>query len=482
MIQQLSYRGYSTAIAIPLQGAQFVEKFSKNYHNFQLFKYNIREKFKASDVQGKGFIIGFWNTIDDVIEQCYDFLIDAFLQQQLQAYKPEILVSDVCFFRCTHMLAVRLNISIIINSSVPPMQPYLSFYGYTPHYTSMTTTYGFGLSALTDKYSMTQRGYNLLGYMFHVLIETILDMYHNELWNELMVFQGVDSAQQSAQKRVLLILQTGHFTVNEPMPLSPHVKFIGSTMSKTAGQIQNSNLLAFLKKNQDAGVLYCSFGTNLRTHPQLTKLLITVFSNLPFGVLWSTSNLGLARQSNLSLPTNLLIQSWVPQNDILGSPYVKGFLMQGGWPSIMEASYHGVPLVIIPQIIDQYHNAYIIERAGLGIRIQNQSSVEEITMAINEIMTNQKYVRRAQIASILMQRESRNYASLAADYVEDVIQSNFSRHLLSQVNDMQWYQFYNVDVYVCIFVFMAVGIYLSISLIIKTVGLFIVDKGWQQKF
>lgn len=61
--------------------------------------------------------------------------------------------------------------------------------------------------------------------------------------------------------------------------------------------------------------------------------------------------------ASLNLGTNIKTLPWAPQNDILGHPAVKAFVMQAGINSLYEAAYHAMPVVSIPLVTDQVDNA-----------------------------------------------------------------------------------------------------------------------------
>lgn len=63
------------------------------------------------------------------------------------------------------------------------------------------------------------------------------------------------------------------------------------------------------------GVIYFSLGTNVKSKdlsPNLVKNIINVFSELPYKVLWKYEN-----DSSLPIPTNIKMEKWLPQQDIL---------------------------------------------------------------------------------------------------------------------------------------------------------------------
>lgn len=52
-------------------------------------------------------------------------------------------------------------------------------------------------------------------------------------------------------------------------------------------------------------------------------------------------------------PANLRVATWLPQNDVLAHPALRAFVTQGGFLSMAEAAYHGVPIIGIPLLAGQ---------------------------------------------------------------------------------------------------------------------------------
>lgn len=67
--------------------------------------------------------------------------------------------------------------------------------------------------------------------------------------------------------------------------------------------------------NSPEGVVYLSFGTNVRTNSindQKRNIILETFAKLPYKVLMKSD------QVVSSLPKNVMMMKWVPQQDVLG--------------------------------------------------------------------------------------------------------------------------------------------------------------------
>ncbi|KAJ7953880.1 Glycosyltransferase [Quillaja saponaria] len=92
----------------------------------------------------------------------------------------------------------------------------------------------------------------------------------------------------------------------------------------------------------------------------------------------------------------LVVKTFVDQAAILGHKAVGGFVSHCGWNSVMEAAYHGVPILAWPLHGDQMINAEVVETIGLGMWVRSWGWVGEtvvkgaqIEEAIKEMMGNE---------------------------------------------------------------------------------------------
>ncbi len=141
------------------------------------------------------------------------------------------------------------------------------------------------------------------------------------------------------------------------------------------------------------------FGRSKQTEPSWQVVLATGTSQL--------STFG-------ELPKNFLVRSHVPQLDVLQHSRV--FVTHGGMNSIMEGLSYGVPLVVIPQMLEQRITAKRVEELGLGIILEsNAVTVHLLQEAVMHVSSDREiHARVRQMEQTLRQMRG---AQSAADAV-----------------------------------------------------------------
>ncbi|MFL5700975.1 MAG: nucleotide disphospho-sugar-binding domain-containing protein [Ktedonobacteraceae bacterium] len=94
-------------------------------------------------------------------------------------------------------------------------------------------------------------------------------------------------------------------------------------------------------------------------------------------------------------PENFLVRPRVPQLGVLQHSSV--FLTHGGMNSVMEGLYYGVPLVVIPQMLEQRITAKRVEELGLGIALDsNAVTVDRLQEAVRRVASEPQFRTRVQ--------------------------------------------------------------------------------------
>ena len=117
-------------------------------------------------------------------------------------------------------------------------------------------------------------------------------------------------------------------------------------------------------RNQDAPLLYVSFGSLGCGDVELLKRLIAAIGRLPYRAL---VNVGAYKEQYNDVPGNVIIESWFPQPSVI--PQVDAVIHHGGNNSFTECLLFGKPAIIMPYVWDGHDNATRVQETGHGFRM-----------------------------------------------------------------------------------------------------------------
>lgn len=252
---------------------------------------------------------------------------------------------------------------------------------------------------------------------------------------------------------VSLVLLNSHESVSFPSSSVPCMKLIGGFHVKPPKKLP-TDLQEFLD-NSTQGVVYFSMGSNVNSKDMpknLKSSILKAFSNLKENVLWKYED-----QTLTDLPKNVKIGKWFPQQDILAHPNVKLFITHSGYASTIETVYHGVPIIAIPIFGDQAMNAVHAETKGFGIYLPWHKITEQsFITTIREVIDNPKFKEVAMQKSVLMRDRETAPLESAIYWIEYILRHDGAHHLRVSSLELSWYQYYMLDIYAPLAVFIYV--------------------------
>ncbi|XP_057964208.1 UDP-glycosyltransferase 708G1-like [Malania oleifera] len=172
---------------------------------------------------------------------------------------------------------------------------------------------------------------------------------------------------------------------------------------------QSGNSLAWLNRQPSGSVVYVSFGSRTAMSRGQIRELGEGLVKSGCRFVWVVKDKKVDREDEAQLnevvghelmekakENGLVVKNWVRQEDILGHAAVGGFFSHCGWNSVIEAAWHGVPMLAWPQHGDQKMNASVVESTGLGMWLKSWDwggglgvvQGEEIGEAVREMMGN----------------------------------------------------------------------------------------------
>ncbi|XP_066154836.1 UDP-glucosyltransferase 2-like [Euwallacea fornicatus] len=222
-----------------------------------------------------------------------------------------------------------------------------------------------------------------------------------------------------------------------------------------------------LIEGAENGVVYFSLGSNVKSiniPEEIRSLLMQVFAELPYKVLWKFEAEELPGK-----PDNVIIKKWLPQQDILGHPNVKAFISQCGLQSTEEAIDRETPMVGIPFIADQEMNSLRLADWGVLRHIDYlNTSKDELVKAIKDVAENPNYRENMKKLRRLLQDEPMSGIEKAVWWAEYVIRHKGTRHLRSPTVDIDWHKYLLLDLIGILIVVLI--LVLQVSLLMGKVG------------
>lgn len=221
------------------------------------------------------------------------------------------------------------------------------------------------------------------------------------------------------------------------------------------------NIKTFLDSSHPSGgAIYINFGTFLRSSampPETLQVFLEVFRRLPqYNFLWKWET-----DNTPELPPNVLLQKWLPQNDVLAHPNIKLFLTHGGIFGAQESVYWGRPMLFVPFYGDQHGNALKFQQAGIGLTIKIANvTVEELQGKIEQIVKSDSFQHNANRLSNLFRDNPTDPLQESVFWIEYVIRHRGAKHLKSAAVRMPWYKYLLLDLAAAT----AVALYVSIWL------------------
>ncbi|XP_033182687.1 UDP-glucuronosyltransferase 2C1-like [Anabas testudineus] len=301
-------------------------------------------------------------------------------------------------------------------------------------------------SEVHDKMDFLERTQNMLHYIHTVFVQHFLI---NPAYSSL--FQrhfppGTDllSLQQAAD---IWLVRTD-FVFELPRPTMPNMVYMGGFQCKKARPL-SAELEAFMQSSGDHGVVIMSLGTLVSAlPPEVTEAIAAAFAELPQKVVWR-----FVGEKPSSLGNNTLLVDWLPQNDLLGHKKTRAFVAHGGTNGIYEAIYHGVPVLGLPLLFDQFDNLLRLKVRGAARVVEaNSLTKEEFLEALKDILETPSYRKNMQHLSELHHDQPLSPMDTAIFWIEYVIRNRGASHLQSAGFSLPWYSYFCLDVAVFIMV------------------------------
>lgn len=229
-------------------------------------------------------------------------------------------------------------------------------------------------------------------------------------------------------KLMQIALVNTHPAIEFPESLPPNVIEVGGLQIKEPAPLEDE-IDKFLLKGKKGSVLM-SLGSNFRSdtleETQINAIIETFRQLKDYNFIWKFETLKILKD----LPPNVMIRTWLSQNDILGHSNVKAFISHSGMLSTLESTWHSVPIVGIPLFIDQRRNLKKSINAGVAVKVDlNEITTENLKQALLEVLENPKYKAKMDVRSKLFKDQPEKPLDRAVWWCEYVMRNKQLTHL-----------------------------------------------------
>ena len=299
---------------------------------------------------------------------------------------------------------------------------------------------------LTEESNIFHRLLNGISYLMAYLFLVELSPFHDDSLLTKFVPEkeniGILGLYKASQ---MFLVQSNIYCLDELRVSAPHYQYIPS-IGGTEPKPLPMEISEIFNKSQH-GVIVLTFGSAFRDIPhEMMMKMLTVFRKVKYDVILRHTG---AKPD--SLPSNMHIMQWLPQNDILRHPMTKLFITHVGLNGLLEAIYHGVPMLMMPLSSDQFGNAQKAEAKGYGIILDsNLFTPKDLEEAINNLMENPTFRNNIKNCSAITKSLPAGHDTVAF-WVEHILRFGGS-HLKPYYLDTPLWKFLMVDVFlvVCI--------------------------------
>ena len=160
-----------------------------------------------------------------------------------------------------------------------------------------------------------------------------------------------------------------------------------------------------------------SLGSNYTRQPAFYRVCVEAFAPLGWRVVIAIGNY-VSPEEIGEIPPTVELHRWVPQFAVLG--VASAFVTHAGSGGCSEGLYQGVPMIAVPQAVDQFGNAALLESLGVGKYLpQEEASPETLRAALLELTGSPEVAARC--VELRDEVRSEGGAAGAAELIESLL-------------------------------------------------------------
>lgn len=288
-----------------------------------------------------------------------------------------------------------------------------------------------------DKMNFKERTFNTLVALLEPLLCRLLYWHFNHIAYQFLG-EEVGIAEVLSDSAIWLLRYD--FVLEVPRPLMPNIVLVGGINCNVKNPLPE-DLEPWVSGKH--GFIVFTLGSMVSEMPEeITLVFLEAFRQIPQKVIWRYTG-----QVPDSVPENVKIMEWVPQNDLLAHPGARAFITHAGSHGLFEGLCHAVPMVMVPIAGDQPDNAQRFASKGASVVLDIVSiTTESLLQGLNDIINDTRYKENMQKLSALHKDRPIDPLDLSVYWTEFVMRHKGAKHLRAAVHDLNWIQYFCLDV------------------------------------
>uniref|UniRef100_A0A914X9V8 UDP-glucuronosyltransferase n=1 Tax=Plectus sambesii TaxID=2011161 RepID=A0A914X9V8_9BILA len=266
----------------------------------------------------------------------------------------DLVLTDSIFTTCGYALALLNKKPFVLmhSSDVEPVHGYFKAYGR-----------GFAEMFLAIAYPSSFLINNAIGH----LVEFSMEEYAKQT-----VFSFYDMPD----------------TMTWPLPGANDLVSYGAHCKK--GKVLPDEYAKFLNDPSSKGTILVAFGTICQWEfapKRIIDAFVTTLNNLAdHRIIWAYKG------PKLPLNSHVMVNSWIPQQEILEHPKTKLFISHGGLKSLKEAICSETPVIYMPMFAEQLRNSWIARERNFAAYVNKKNvTAESLERTVRNVLSDEKY-------------------------------------------------------------------------------------------
>lgn len=393
-------------------------------------------------------------------EFCEILVNDKELLAWMRSMKFDLVLTSMytsCQFGLFHLAGIK---PVLAYTATPASHAILNAFGIeTPSSYSIDTMLSFGK---TDEMTYWERFGNFIVQNFvHRAAVSALGNLQQKMFSE-KYGPSFPKLAQLVSETTYVFVNTNEF-LEFSRPITHKIFYVGGIGVPKPKPVDKH--YDELLSKRSCNVLF-SFGSLAQTALMPREMMVAfleAFADFPrCTFIWKTDEETM-KDSLFQKYPNVQLVKWMPQNDILNDGRSNVFITHTGLNSLEEAVHAGVPMITMPLVWDQLHNAAIATKRGLAFPLSKWNiSKEGVVEALQAVLFDRRYAENAKLMKEMLMKKPNKPRETFLKYVEFAAEfKDVGRNLQLHALNLNYFQVHCVDIIVPLLLLTMTALYFS---------------------